>query len=107
MPRRSKGPRLELQTGEGRTPKWIIRDGAKNISTRCDERDREQAEAKLAEYIIAKHDPAKAIRSGSPNEVKIADILAVEMTRIAAKPHLDDHRKKELIAVCQNMGNWF
>ncbi|MCA1498089.1 tyrosine-type recombinase/integrase [Bradyrhizobium sp. NBAIM14] len=107
MPRRSKGPRLELQTGAGRTPKWIIRDGAKNVSTRCDECDREQAEAKLAEYILAKHDPAKAIRSGNPNEVKIADILAVEMTRIAAKPNLDGHRKKELIAVCQNMGNWF
>jgi hypothetical protein len=72
MPRRSKGPRLELQTGEGRSPKWIIRDGKRNISTRCDESNREQAEAKLAEYILSKHDASKAIRSGSPKETKDA-----------------------------------
>jgi integrase len=106
MPRRSKGPRLELQTGEGRTPKWIIRHGTRNISTRCDEADREAAEGKLAEYILSKHDASKAIRSGNPNETKIADILAVEMTRIAATTMPQD-RKHELIVVCENMGIWF
>jgi integrase len=107
MPRPSKGPRLALQKGDGRNAKWIIRDGQRNIGTGCDEGDRAKAEGKLAEYILAKHDPAKAIRSGSPNETKIADILAVEMARIAAKATLDKHRKNELITVCENMGIWF
>jgi integrase len=106
MPRRSKGPRLELQTGEGRTPKWIIRDGKRNISTRCDEAERKAAEGKLAEYILSKHDATKALRSGNPNETKIADILSVEMTRIAATT-MPQNRKDELIVVCENMGIWF
>jgi integrase len=106
MPRPSKGPRLELQTGEGRTAKWIIRDGKRNISTRCDESDREGAERKLADYIISKHDASKAINANDPNSTKIADILSVEMKRIAATT-MPQLRKNELITVCQNMGNWF
>jgi hypothetical protein len=87
MPRRSNGPRLKLQKGESRNPKWIIRDGKRNISTRCDEGDREAVEGKLAEYILSKHDAAKAIRSRNPKEAKNGDILAVEMT-----PHCcDEH----------------
>jgi integrase len=106
MPRPSKGPRLELQTGEGRSSKWIIRDGAKNISTRCDECDRATAETRLAEYILKKHDPNEGINANDPNSTKIADILSVEMTRIAATA-MPQLRKNELITVCQNMGNWF
>jgi integrase len=107
MPRPSKGPRLELQTGEGRTPKWVIRDGTKNISTRCPERNRTEAETKLAEYILSKHDATKALRSGNPNEATIADILNVEAQRIDARTDLSQHRKDELISVCARMGNWF
>ena len=106
MPRPSKGPRLDLQTGKGRTAKWIIRDGTKNISTGCDECDRATAETKLAEYILKKHDPKAGIDASNPNATKIADILAVEMTRIAATT-MPQLRKNELITVCQNMGNWF
>jgi integrase len=107
MPRPSKGSRLELQTGEGRTAKWVIRDGKRNISTRCAECDREAAEAKLAEYILSKHDATKALRSGTPNETKIADILIVEVRRIDASTTLPQNRKDELINVCHRMGNWF
>ena len=106
MPRRSKGPRLELQTGQGRTPIWIIRDGTKNISTRCAECDREQADAKLAEYILSKHDATKALRSGNPNETKIADVLIVEIKRIDASK-LPKHRKDELVNLYHRMANWF
>ena len=56
------------------------------------------------EYILKKHDPAKAIRQGDPNSAKIADVLALEMKRIA-KTAMPDHRKKELITVCQNIAN--
>ena len=107
MPRRSKGPRLELQTGEGRTPTWIIRDGRRNVSTRCGEGDRTEAEGKLARYIIAKHNPTKALKAGDPNTTLISDILNVEMTRISERTDLDRHRKAELITVCYNMVEWF
>ena len=102
MPRQSKGPRLALD-GRG---KWIIRDGQTNRGTGCDELDRTGAERKLAEYILKKHDPAKAIKKDNPNATKIADILSLEMKRIA-KADMPDWRKRELITVCQNMGNWF
>ena len=102
MPRQSKGPRLALN-GRG---KWIIRDGQTNRGTGCDELDRTGAERKLAEYILKKHDPANAIKKDNPNATKIADILSLEMKRIA-KADMPDWRKRELITVCQNMGNWF
>jgi hypothetical protein len=51
-------------------------------------------------------DPAKAIDKNNPNQAKIADILSLEMKRIASTKMPAD-RKKELITLCQNMGNWF
>jgi integrase len=100
MPRRSKGPRLALDS----RGKWIIRDGQINRGTGCHEHDREGAEGKLAEYIVKKHDPAKAISQGNPNSAKIADVLALEMKRID-KTTMPDWRKRELITVCANMAN--
>jgi integrase len=106
MPRASKGPRLELKHYKDRSPRWIIRDGQQTLGTGCDERDRTGAERKLAEYILKKHDPAKALDRNNPNQTKIADVLSLEMQRIA-KADMPDWRKKELISLCQNMGNWF
>jgi hypothetical protein len=106
MPRASKGPRLELKHYNDRSPKWVIRDGQQTLGTGCDERDRQGAERKLADYILKKHDPTKAIDRNNPNQAKIADILSLEMQRIA-KAEMPAWRKKELITVCQNMGNWF
>jgi integrase len=106
MPRASKGPRLELKHYKDRSPKWVIRDGGQTLGTGCDECDRQGAERKLAEYILKKHDPAKALDRNNPNKTKIADVLSLEMQRIA-KADMPDGRKKELITVCQNMGNWF
>ena len=106
MPRPSKGPRLSLQKSSNRKPTWIIRDGQRTLGTGCDERDRRGAERKLAAYIVKKHDPQKAISNSDPNSIKIADALAVEMKRIGASS-MPEERKRELITVCQNMGNWF
>ena len=107
MPRISRGPRLELKQYKDRLPKWVIRDGQQTLGTGCDERDREGAQRKLAEYILKKHDPAKALDRNNPNQAKIADILSLEMKRIASAPRMPIERKKELISLCQNMGNWF
>src|SRR6266436_9015475 len=101
MPRPSKGARLELNRFSDRAPRWVIRDGQQTFGTGCDERDSAGAERKLAEYILSKHDPAKGLDRSNPNAAKIADVLAVEMKRIAAGP-MPQHRKSELITVCQN-----
>jgi hypothetical protein len=106
MPRPSKGPRLALQKARGRQPVWIIRDGQRTLGTGCDEGDRRGAERKLAAYILKKHDPKKAIGNSDPNGVKIADALSVEMTRVTASA-MPAFRKRELINVCENMGDWF
>src|SRR6516165_154391 len=102
MPRKSKGPRLALDSRGN----WIIRDGRKNRGTGCNEHDRETAETKLAEYILKKHDPEKAVREGKPNAVKIADVLTLDMHRIE-KSDMPVARKKELISNLQLIGNWF
>jgi integrase len=102
MPRKSKGARLALND----RGKWIIRDGQSNRGTGCDEHDREGAERVLAKYILKKHDPAKAIRHGDPNQAKIADISSLEMQRIA-KAEMSDAKKKELISAFGRISNWF
>jgi integrase len=107
MSRQSKGARLVT---DSRTGKLLIQDGQTRRGTGFYECDRAKAETKLAEYIqerdVKQHDAAKALDKNNPNAAKISDVLQLEMLRIgdAAMP---DHRKKELITVCQNMGNWF
>jgi integrase len=106
MPRPSKGPRVTTDS----RGMYVIRDGQTNRGTGCYARDGAGAEAiahkKLAEYILKKHDPAKALDRSNPNATKIADVRALEMKRIAGAV-MPDHRKKELITLCENMGNWF
>jgi integrase len=82
MPRRSKGPRLELRPerrdAAGRVTHratWRIRDGARDISTGCAEHDVEAAERKLAQYIAAKHEPSRKLRD--IERIEIADVLLV------------------------------
>lgn len=106
MPRKSKGPRLALDARGN----WIIRDirngKAINRGTGCPERDREGAERKLAAYIVSKHDPEAAVRKDNPNSVQIADVLLLEIKRIA-KTDMPDARKRELISALQRIANWF
>ena len=106
MPRPSKGPRLRLQRAKDRKPTWIIRDGQRTIGTGCYECDRDGAARKLAAYILKRYDPKKSLSKSDPNSVKIADALSVEISRISATT-MPLFRKRELIKVCQNMGNWF
>jgi hypothetical protein len=108
MPRKSKGPYLELKEYADRQKLWVIRydGGQRTKSTGCNERDRDGANRELAAFILAQHKPEEAIRKGDPNQAKIADILSLEMRRIASA-RMPDERKKELISLCQNVGNWF
>lgn len=108
MPRKSKGPYLELKEYADRQKLWVIRydGGQRTKSTGCNERDRDGANRELAAFILAQHKPEEAIRKADPNQAKIADILLLEMRRIASA-RMPDERKKELISLCQNVGNWF
>jgi hypothetical protein len=108
MPRKSKGPYLDLkQYADGRKL-WVIRHdgGQRTKSTGFNEHDRDKANRELAAFILEQHKPEEAIRKGDANQAKIADILSLEMQRLA-KTDMPDWRKKELITVCRNMGNWF
>jgi integrase len=53
MPQRSKGPRLYLHP---RSRDWVIRDGTVFTRTGCNERDKANAEKRLAEYIASKYE---------------------------------------------------
>ena len=51
----AKGARLYLRKRRGRAPTWVIRDCGEEVSTGCDEGNREQAEKALADYIARKY----------------------------------------------------
>jgi integrase len=82
MPRRSKGPRLELR-GERRDKDgrithhatWRIRDGARDISTGCLAPNFARAQQKLADYITDKHQPRRKLLD--IEAIDIADVLAI------------------------------
>jgi integrase len=58
MSRRREPPRLWLKPGDRRRAAvWIIKDGSKRTSTGCGERDIEQAQRLLADYIKGKFEP--------------------------------------------------
>ena len=103
MPRPTKGPYLYHDKQRGLL---YIRDGQLKRGNSFNEDDRASAERALAEYILKKHDPQRALNKDHPNKTTIADVLSLEMKRIAATA-MPDHRKKELITVCENMGDWF
>lgn len=60
---------------------WCIRDGVKSIRTGCDAQQRNAAETRLAEYLLAKHKP---VPSSAPT---IVDVLLA---------YLDKHPKERL-----------
>ena len=108
MPRQSRGPYLDLKKYKDGRTLWVIRydGGQRTKSTGCDEFDRDNANRQLAAFILAQHKPEEAIRKGDPNQARIADILSLEMQHFA-KADMPASRKKQLITICQNMGNWF
>ena len=59
---RRKPPRLYLkQRAAPRQPVWIVRDGARRVSTGCGAHDLERAEQALAAYIASKYEPPKGL----------------------------------------------
>jgi hypothetical protein len=90
MSKTNKGVRLWLRpasrdaTGKiiERT-RWIIKDGERRISTGCGAETREEAEKRLANHIASKYAPERRVRALS--EIKIADIVAICLFRVAPR----------------------
>ena len=79
MSRHRQPPRLWLKPADrGRAAVWIILDGSKHKSTGCGERDIDQAQRFLADYIKAKFEPPTG---------KGGQLLVVE----AVASYLDQH----------------
>ena len=93
MPARSKGTRLYLRaarrdkTGRVTHPAiWIIRDGSYQQSTGCLADDADGAERALAQYLTRKHiRSARNTGSRDPDQIPIADVLALYLTDIVPK----------------------
>lgn len=105
MPRPRKGARLWLRparrdaTGkiaEGAV--YLILDGGRQISTRCGEAAREEAERRLAEHIAVKYAPERRERPLS--EIRIADVISVYLADVApghARPEKAGERAERLL----------
>lgn len=78
MSRPSKSARLWLRPARGdRATIHVILDRGKEISTGCGASDAAGAERALQDYLRRKHDPANAIRDRDPNQITIADAVAL------------------------------
>lgn len=86
MPRRTKGPRLYLRPArpaKRQDAGWVIRDGAKEISTGCGPERVGEAEQALRAYLETKWSPAVAAGSDGvcdPADVLVADVLTLYAT---------------------------
>ena len=85
MSRPSKGARLWLRPArrdkQGKIIEravWIIRDGAKFVSTGCARDEIEKAEGKLREYLAEKHVAPR--RNRELEKIPVADVLSVYIT---------------------------
>lgn len=110
MPRPAKGARLWLQPeerdGDGRLRKrsvWVIRDGARKISTGCAPSDRAGAEQALASYIAGKYQIPRE-RSRHPSEILIADVLTIYLTDIAPAHARERETKQRAIRLAEWWG---
>jgi hypothetical protein len=90
MSRQSKGARLWLEPERkenGRLRKratWVIRDGARKISTGCIRGERSDAERALAKYIAVKYQPSKQ-RDRDPAQTLVLDVLNLYLAEVASK----------------------
>lgn len=97
MPHKSKGPRLWLRpnrrnrSGEiTHQATWIVRDGRLSQGTGCGFDDRRGAEQALGEYIARKYLTASTSGRRDPNQIPVANVLALYVQDVApqhARPH--------------------
>jgi hypothetical protein len=108
MPTRSKGARLWLRKARrdkrGRVTHastWIILDGNHQEGTECGADDRGGAERAFEAYLNRKYTAAAKKSSRDPDQIPVADALALYGTSIAprhARPHETARRIERLLA---------
>jgi integrase len=90
MSRRREPPRLWLKPAErGRDAVWIIRDGPKRTSTGSGERDIEQAQRILADYIKGKFEPP----TGKGQQLLVVEAVAAYLEHHVANMASDKSRE--------------
>lgn len=82
MPRPSKGARLYVKRQKGRAPVYVIRDGAKEVSTGCPVTDVDRAREALKDYLASHYRPDTGTRSLA--NVACADVLMLYLTDLPA-----------------------
>ena len=108
MPSASKGPRLWLRKARrdrrGRITHpavYVIRDGNYQQGTSCSQGDRGGAERALEAYLNAKHAASAKKGARDPDQIPVADVLALYGTEIApchARPKEAAQRLERLLA---------
>jgi integrase len=104
MSRQSKGTRLWLEPERKENGKlrkratWVIRDGARKISTGCARGERAEAERALAEYIAAKYQPSRQ-RDRDPAQTLVLDVLNLYMAEVASKHSRPDETKQRILTL--------
>ena len=108
MPSASKGPRLWLRKARrdrrGRITHpavYVIRDGKYQQGTSCGQGDRGGAERALEAYLNAKHAASAKKGARDPDQIPVADVLALYGTEIApchARPKEAAQRLERLLA---------
>lgn len=103
MPPRAKPAHLWLRpASEDRAAVWCIVDGRRRLSTGCSEGESAEAEARLADYIAGKRNPA-ALRCRPAHEALIADVLSIYLDDVvsAKNPH------KRVLARIDRLIDWW
>ena len=104
MPRQSKGARLWLEPERKENGKlrkratWLIRDGARKISTGCTRGERADAERALAKYIAAKYQPSRQ-RDRDPAETLVLDVLNLYLSEVALKHARPEETKQRILTL--------
>jgi hypothetical protein len=97
MSRKSKPPRLLLETRGGREPFWLIVDHGRKIRTGCSRDNVEGASCALETYLATRR---KIGAENDPEKLLVADILNYYMTehvRSLARPDVPLYRIKYLL----------
>ena len=94
----AKGPRLWLKPAQGqRKAAWIVKDGAKRVSTGCGARELEQAQKFLANYLAEKYRPRD--RKGDPAQIPVADAINLYATDVGPSVGRPNELARRLMSV--------
>jgi integrase len=77
---------------------WVIRDGARKISTGKAAKDRTSAERALRDYLADKYQPNRT-RNRSADQVLIADVLSIYMTDVVPAHARPEETKQRILTL--------